>query len=161
MMSKRDPALLTIEDVLEGLHETEQQIQVLEAHKLALMEKCSHKDKEGRSRLRYQRAGERYDHEYWSCDACGGGESEEPIEEKVRCILSKEMSFYQYVDEIARLMTRKNVNDVIEALPEPFATKFVEHGIECWAPTGERFVIGRPLPDEAIAAFRDWYGRRA
>ncbi len=167
-MGKRD---LATEDVVHGVRDAARQIRILEDRSRDLIERCTHRSREGRSVLRYQAAGERYDCEYWTCDACGGGQREQPVEERVKAILAREMSFYQYADAVARLMTMKNVDDVIEALPQPFAGKFIEFGIECWvagapprmsrAPQGERFVIGRPLPDEAIEAFRDWFGRQA
>jgi hypothetical protein len=79
---------------------------------------------------------------------------------RARAILAEEMSHYQHIDAVARLMMRANVDEVIGALPEPFRSRFIEHGITHWIPRGERLVIGIPLPDEAIEAFREWFKRR-
>lgn len=158
MRTKRD---LPIEYVTGGLRETERQIQAQKERKLELIARCTHRDREGRPVLRLQAAGERYDHDYWSCDACGGGQRELPVELRVKKILSEEMSFYQYADAITRLMTRDNVNYLMGSLPEPFAGKYLQHALECFLPKGgKRIVIGRSLPDEALEAFREWNERQ-
>src|SRR5271169_4215334 len=159
-MSKRD---LPSEDVKEGLWDSQREIESFNARmeelRSDLVRRCSHKNKAGMSMLRHRSAGELYDHEYWSCDACKRGQSYAPVEPKVKAILAEESSFYQYVDAIARLMTMKSVDDVIDALPAPFKYKFLDHAHEHFLPKGKRFVFGQPLPDEAFAAFRDWYAR--
>jgi hypothetical protein len=155
-MDKRD---LATEDVHRALWEAEQGIDKLRSLKARIVRRCTHKNKSGQPVLFYQAAGQRYDHEYWGCATCGGGQCYAPVEPKVKQILSEERSFYQYVDAIARLMTMDSVDDVIDALPSPFKTKYLDHARECFLPKGERHVIGRPLPEEAFAAFRSWQER--
>jgi len=161
MKPKRD---LAVEDVTGIFFDIKNQIHTLENQAEHARVRCSHRDREGRSVLHWVAAGKLYDREYWSCDACGGGQSVAPVEERARNILAEEASFYQYVDAIARLMTLDDVDVLIESLPEPFATEFVAHGIKHFLPPKEgkreRFTIGRPLPDEAFEAFREWNERQ-
>ena len=158
---KRD---LPTEDVQKGLWDSQREMEAFNARmgdlRADLVKRCTHKSRAGLSMLRYRSAGERYDHEYWSCDACGRGQSYAPVEPKVKQILSEEMSFYQYVDAITRLMTMKSVGDVIDALPMPFKVEYLDHARVHYLSKGERFVIGRPLPDEALAAIRDWFNEK-
>lgn len=158
---KRD---LPTEDVANGLWDSRREMEAfnrrISERRSDLVSRCTHKNRAGLSILRHRSAGDLYDHEYWSCDACGRGQSYAPVEPKVKRILSEEMSFYQYVDAITRLMTMKSVDDIIDALPMPFKTAYLDHAREHYLSKGERFVIGRPLPDEALAAVRDWFVRQ-
>ena len=158
---KRD---LPTEDVAQGLWDSEREMEAFNERmgdlRADLVKRCTHKNKAGLSRLRYRSAGELYDHEYWSCDACGRGQSYAPVEPKVKAILSEELSFYQYVDAITRLMTMKNVNDVIDALPATTKIAYLDHARTHYLSKGQRIVFGQPLPDEALAAIRDWFETR-
>jgi len=69
---------LVTEDVRKGLWDAEQGIAKLENLKARLVGRCTHRTRGGESVLRYRGAGDLYDHEYWYCDVCGGGQREKP-----------------------------------------------------------------------------------
>jgi hypothetical protein len=76
---------------------------------------------------------------------------------RVADIFSEERSFYGYADSVMRLLTVENVHEVMASLPADFREKFVPFAKETYLPRGERFVIGRPLPDESFDAIRTWF----
>lgn len=76
---KRD---LPTEYVEQGLWDSQKEIEAFTARvnkqRNDLIQRCTHKNKNGLSRLRYFRAGDLFDHEYWRCEACHGGQREKP-----------------------------------------------------------------------------------
>ncbi len=74
---------------------------------------------------------------------------------RVAGIFSEERSFYGYANSVMRMLTVENVHEVMASLPTDFREKFVPFAREVYLPRGgERFVIGRPLPDLSLDAIR-------
>jgi len=83
---------------------------------------------------------------------------EETMATRVADIFSEERSFYGYADSVMRILTMENVHDVMASLPEDFREKFIPFAREVYLPQGgERFVIGRSLPDLSFDAIRAWF----
>jgi len=76
---KRD---LPTEDVAKGLWDCQREMEAfntrMSERRTDLIRRCTHKNKSGLSMLRHFSAGDLYDHEYWRCDACHGGQRHAP-----------------------------------------------------------------------------------
>lgn len=82
----------------------------------------------------------------------------EEVEAKLAEILGSDRSFYQYADEVTRLLTVRNVEHLMKKLPSPFREQYIAFALEAYWPEGPRIQLGGglPMPESCLRAVRHW-----